>query len=265
MRVNPGRTGATVALLFAIALPSSAIAQEADDEAEEAPQQAPQQAPLEAPQTAELNGTVFEVLPQQGLLRFRNHDGGTPWHFSADWAVLVVPQKTVVKVTGTADREFLRPGLFIKLTGEIDDKGAIQADIEELEILSLAGEGPGGVFEPGADEKAKPLGKLRAGTFEIRGKLTKFKEGVVAINAKKQITGKLAEDAKLTVNSTDLSLVGPDSPAIVKGQYLPSEMPDAPTGRVGKFIATDVSIEMSEPLKLPVKPTKNAKQAKQGS
>ena len=205
----------------------------------------------EPPQIAELPGTIFETKPQQGLLRFRNSDGGTPWHPSADWVVLAVPGKTAIRVTGTADREILCPGLFVRLTGELDDKGVIQGEINALELVSAASNMQGGMFEPGADGTGKPVAKLKAGTFEIRGKLTKIKDGQLTINAKKKISGKLAKDATLTVNSTDLSLIGPDSPATIKGAYLKSEMPDADSGRLGKFVATEVSVEMTRPLKLP--------------
>ena len=188
----------------------------------------------EPPQIAELPGTIFETKPQQGLLRFRNSDGGTPWHPSADWVVLAVPGKTA-----------------IRLTGELDDTGVIQGEINALELVSAASNMQGGMFEPGADGTGKPVAKLKAGTFEIRGKLTKIKDGQLTINAKKKISGKLAKDATLTVNSTDLSLIGPDSPATIKGAYLKSEMPDADSGRLGKFVATEVSVEMTRPLKLP--------------
>jgi hypothetical protein len=187
----------------------------------------------------EEEGTVVGVGPTG--LQILAKETNTPW-------VLQVTRQSEVKITGTAEPSFLRPGLPVRFTAEVDEKGKLQQDLAELEIVTASGKGAVGVFEVGADENARPVGKLTAGTYDIRGKVGSLKNGEITVQAGKKIVGQLTDDAKITVNVQDLSFVMPDSDVSVQGFYFKRMAPDANTQRPGQAMDKMVHVTLTKPL-----------------
>jgi hypothetical protein len=187
-------------------------------------------------QAFEQEGRVMGVIPGGiQLLTERN----------VPWLVQVDPRRTAVKVTGTAEPGFLQPGIFVKFTGTIDEKGALSEELKELEIYTPAGKGGMGTFPSGAGENAKPVPKLTAGTYDFRGKVVVYRDGEITVVAGKKITGRVASDAKVAVNVADLRFAQLDDAVKVRGwERTPSRGPQQP----GTAIGTEVEIALSKPL-----------------
>ena len=201
------------------------------------------------------SGTVLAVMP--GVVQVLTETKGT-------WLVQVMPGKSLVKITGSAEPTFLHGGIFVKFSGEIDDKGVLKEEVKELEIFTPMGKSSSGVFASGADEKAKPINKLAAGTYDIRGKVASYKDGEIVVVAGKKISGKVASDAKIAVNMQDFSFVQEHDTVKAKGFTYKNFGPDIQTSRPGKAVGTEVQISLAKtltepPRKGPVKPTKQPK------
>lgn len=204
------------------------------------------------PQGAEMyenEGTVMGIVPG-GIQMLTERDSA--------WLIQVVPRQSQVKVTGTAEPGFLRSGLFIKFSGEIDAKGVLQGEIKEMEIVTPAGKNSMGVFASGSDDTAKPISKLEPGTYDIRGKVGLYKDGELTVVAGKKITGKVAADAKIAVNVQDYSFAQKDDTIKVKGFYYARMRPSPQEGRPGQAMGKEIEITLAKPLSAPVKkgPTK---------
>jgi hypothetical protein len=187
----------------------------------------------------EEEGTVAGVAPTG--LQMLTKEANTPW-------IVQITRQSEVKVTGTAEPSFLRPGLAVRFTAEVDEKGHLQQDLAELEIVTASGKGAVGVFAVGAEENARPVGKLVAGAYEIRGKVVSLREGELTVQAGKKIVGKLADDAKITVNVQDLAYAVPESEVSVQGFYFRRMAPDPNTQRPGQAMAKMVHVTLAKPL-----------------
>lgn len=195
-------------------------------------------------QVYENEGTVMGVVPG-GIQMLTERDSA--------WLIQVVPRQSQVKVTGTAEPGFLRSGLFVKFSGEIDAKGVLQGEVKEMEIVTPAGKNSMGVFASGSDENAKPIAKLEPGTYDIRGKVALYKDGDITIVAGKKITGKVASDAKISVNVQDYSFAQKDDTIKVKGYYYERMRPSPQEGRPGQAMGKEIEIALAKPLSAPVR------------
>ena len=162
------------------------------------------------------------------------------------WHVQIDPQAKV-QVNGTAELDYLRPGLAVRFSGEIDKKGNLQGEVKDLEIFTPR-KGDLGLFETGAAEDAKPVRNAGAGSYQIRGKISKLKDGEITVTAGKKVTGKLASDAKVTVNVSEVTYAQPGDGVKVQGQYNDPNRPNAERRIPGRAIASEVSITLAKPL-----------------
>lgn len=178
---------------------------------------------------------------------------------SETWNIAVSPQ-SAVSVTGTALPEYLKPGLTVKFTAEVDGTGAMQGEISELEIFTPVGKNSLGLFATGGAEDAKPVKKLEAGTYEIRAKIATYKEGTLTVVAAgKKISGKMAADPKIAVNVSDLSVaqIGDE----VKAKIWFTDKTKAEAGKHnGAGMAEEITVTLANPL-APAKKGRAAKTA----
>lgn len=187
----------------------------------------------------EKSGTVAGVLPNTiQMVTDRK----------AKWLIQVMPGETQVKVTGTATPGFLHAGLFVRFSAEIDDAGLLKNEIKELEIFTPFGKNSTGVFINAADENAKPVGKIVAGNYEIKGKVISYQKGELQLIAGKKFAAKVASDAKITLNLQDISLAQVDDVLKVKGYYFKGGDPSPSKNRPGQALGKLVEITLSKPL-----------------
>ena len=178
---------------------------------------------------------------------------------SETWNLAVSPDSTV-SVTGTAAPEYLKAGLTVKFTAEIDGTGAMQGEIEELEIFTPAGKNSLGLFATGGGDDAKPVKKLEAGTYDIKAKIASYKEGVLTVVAGgKKISGKVAAEPKIAVNLSDLSVAQVGDSVTAKIWY--TDKTKAEAGKtIGKGMAEEITVTLANPL-APAKKGRAAKNA----
>jgi hypothetical protein len=168
---------------------------------------------------------------------------------SEPWSIQVIPGQSKITVEGTAEPSFLRAGVNIRFTGEVDAKGALQGEITELEIYSPQGKSDAGLFIEGADEQAKPIPKLVAGKYDIKGRIGSIKENqITVIAAGKKLSGTLSESPAIKVSSNDLGFAQKGDSVKVKAWYTDATKPDANRNKPGIGLAEQITVTMSEPL-----------------
>lgn len=201
------------------------------------------QAPWQQPGNAKLEakGTVLSVAGSAVQLRTEREE---------NWIVKLLPGKTSVHVTGEADVSFLRPGQFVRFVGEIDEKGALQGDLDELEIFTPVGKVSPGLYEPGASDDAKPLRKFAAGSYEVRAKLGSVKDGQLTVGVgSKKVIGKLADAVKIKVSFNDVGYVGEGDKIEVAGWYSERDgRPNPAQMMPGRGFAEELTVTLARPL-----------------
>ena len=139
------------------------------------------QAPLNSLEYTD-DGTVEAV--QENAIKIRDSKND-------DW-ILEINGETMIQVTGEAEREWLKPGVFVKFTGEIDKKGVLQKDVEEIEIITAADKSSLGLFTPSeGDAPSKAVRNPGSGSYVIKGRLTKVQDGKILVLAgSRQVMGR---------------------------------------------------------------------------
>lgn len=140
----------------------------------------------------DVRGTVLAIRP--GLVQLDSGDLEQGPVLAA-----IHPKDTKVVVTGTAEPEFLRPGLFIRFETPLDRRGNATEPIRHVTIFT-----PDGGFSVGvsSDDPASD-----SGPYLVAGQLRSLKNEAMLIEAGDvQIKADLAEDAKVDVAISDYSL-----------------------------------------------------------
>jgi hypothetical protein len=178
---------------------------------------------------------------------------------SEPWLIQVVSGQSKVTIEGTAEPSYLRAGVNIRFTADIDAKGAVQGEISELEIYSPQGKSDAGLFVPGAGDQGKPVAKLTAGNYEVKGRIGSLKDNQITVIAGgKKLSATLAESPAIKVSSSDLSFAQKGDSVKVKAWYTDSSKPDANRNKPGAGVAQEITVTMAEPLvgKKKAKPAK---------
>jgi hypothetical protein len=165
------------------------------------------------------------------------------------WLITTIAA-TKVSVTGEAEPECLRPGLFVQFKGEIDKKGTLQSPIEEIEIISVESKSSLGLFAPGeGDAPARPVRTATAGEFLIKGKLLSSKDGQLMVLAgSRKINGATGDKLAVKLNVDDPSLAQAGDTVKVKAWYYDKGRPVAAINRPGQALAEEITITLSKPL-----------------
>ncbi len=185
------------------------------------------------------------------------------------WLVEIVP-KAEIEVTGTAKVDFLRPGMFVKLTADFDKRGKAAEPVSRLIIFTPSEENTLGVWPEGAapsgdaedqfggEAAAAPVANNRrdqgASRYTVHGRLTGNRKGKLTVNARvATVQFELAEEPTIDVEIADYSFAKKgDKISITRGRMY--------AGRMGFARATKLTIELAEPLTLEKKkPTRRKK------
>jgi hypothetical protein len=204
-------------------------------------------------------GTIDAVISEQEV-RIKVSD-------SEIWMVEVKPDSKV-EVTGTAEPAYLRSGLHVRFEGEMDKKGNLQADIDELEIFTPQGKNGLGLFTD-SSPTAKPIAKAAPGKYQIRAKVVSLKDHEITLVAgSKKLFGKVAEDCTVKVASEDFMYVQEGDAVKIDGWYNPANK--AAAGKPGQVSADEVTITLTKPLvatkksaRATAKPAKTPKAARE--
>jgi len=201
------------------------------------------------------------------------------------WAI-VIPRQAKIELTGTATADFLRPGLYVRFTAEVDKHGTAKEKVAQLSIFTPSRETPPGLFSPEAGGAAaggafdgfgpgvgKPpvgIGKPPVGigkapgktsgkaapvetakAYTVAGQITAARNNKLTVNAgTASIKFEVTDDAAIDVKVADYSLARKGDKVSVQGKMM--------KGRPGMGEAASVKIELASPLSggkaKPVKP-----------
>ncbi len=195
---------------------------------------------------------------------------------SGQTVVVAVSPATKVQYTGKATVDFLRNGVAIEFTAEVDEKHVVKEAVTQLTIVSLSAGRGAGLFAEGSSG-AKPaevnnfaFGPAPAGdapaakpakekkpaahkgpaepvklpaTCVVRGTIKGLKAGKLTLNiGRGSVKGEVDDNAEITVDTTDLRCARKGDSISVKGQ-----------GAGGTMAATSITIQGAEPLTGPKK------------
>lgn len=138
------------------------------------------------PLRVKTTGKVTGVAP--GSI-FMIEDGGK------SYTIKVPAMQNVVHVTGTLPVEKLQAGMIVRFTGKL--KGSsVDGEISALKVFTRNDGYQLGLIQDDPSQDAT-----------VTGQLTKANNGILAIAAgRTRITGKLADDAKIEIDSKDYSI-----------------------------------------------------------
>ncbi|MBN2474696.1 MAG: hypothetical protein JXB62_08810 [Pirellulales bacterium] len=197
------------------------------------------------------------------------------------WMVWIDP-KAVIHVSGTAEPDFVRPGMFIRFTAEIDKRGDAQNKIDKLTLFTPSKENPVGIWPEGAapaaggegaaNEPGSGFGEDVVGprspttaVYSVAGQITGNRRGKLSVNALRAVVNiELAEKAAVAVDLADYTVAkNGDKISVSKGKMV--------VGRPGVAQASELNIELAQPLALPgrkkpprTKPTTNQRTTPSG-
>ena len=127
-------------------------------------------APQPMPMPVTFSGTLQQM--RGGLLQVANDK-------QEQYVVKVDPRHTKVQCTGTAEPGFLRSGLYVRFSGEFDNRGTGSGELSELSIVTLSDAVRLGVVRDrtrGRGRKAQEKGQERRRQVRRRGTDSRHQE-----------------------------------------------------------------------------------------
>jgi hypothetical protein len=163
--------------------------------------------------------------------------------------LLKINQQTQITVKGQAEAGYLRPGMSLQFTGQIDKKGVLKDPVDKIEIFTPQGKMSHGLFAPTDEQGLKPVRNPGAGTFLIKGKLATYRDGdLLVVAGNRKITGSTSDDLEVTLTSEDPTLAQADDEVTVKAWYDDMTRPNPVLNRAGGALAEQITITLAKPL-----------------
>lgn len=206
-------------------------------------------------------GVVQQVMP--GRMQILTNTNQT-------WLLSIDP-KAEVHVKGTAKADYLRVGQYVRFTAEIDRKGRVVGKLEELVLFTPTAPGHIGIWPEGTAGEEQAAGGQAFGAgaangpgfgagggaspapeaqrYTVAGRIVGARHGTLSINAARaMIQAELAEEPTIYVDVANYLLAQPgDKITVTKGR-MPAGLMVLPPGRIGTAQATELSIELAQPL-----------------
>jgi hypothetical protein len=145
-----------------------------------------------------------------------------------------------VSITGTADRELLRPGVVVELTAEFDTKtGAATEPVSELTIVTpRAGERRGVFPDEVIDPTERKQSTPSTARLRVYDGISGIKQNILVF---KKYRVELAPEAKIAVAVSSPSVLSEgDTIAKVKGKRV--------KGVPGRLVIDEIEVELAKPL-----------------
>jgi hypothetical protein len=194
------------------------------------------------------------------------------------WRLKVEAKPQDVTFAGTAEKSFLRAGMFVEFRAQVSKKGVVVEPVAKLSVFTPSDGRPPGVDPDGnvgggalfsesqgekkTDPKAKRAAKLKGDDtlYRVAGAISKVgRAGDLTVSiGGMQIKFNLAEDCKISVDTNDLAFVSPGDKVVVQGWFF--------KGRPGDGAVSKIEVTAANPLtdgkKKLAKPEKGAKSVK---
>ena len=180
--------------------------------------------PLPQPtENFEAEGVIEQIMP--GRIQMTTNA-------NQKWMIWLTPQSRV-ELSGTATAELLRPGMCVRLHAAIDKQGNVTEKVEQLTIFTPDRRTTFGLWSEAGKEQFGKGGEAKL--YEVVGRIAAAQQGKLAIVAgSATLKIELAEQAKIDVNLSDLSLARPGDKITVRGKMFP--------GQPGMGQATEVRV-----------------------
>jgi hypothetical protein len=184
----------------------------------------------------ELVGTIEAIGP--GRVQIADDKGNKQLVF--------LSKQTIIKTTGEATPEFLRPGICVEFKAEVDGKGNIPGKVEELSVVTPSKDKPAGFFPEGSGEAGQlSSGKKGAAAApmlsNVLGMIKSVKTGKYQLQAgRSTLLFELSENPKIAIETADGAFAQKGDKIEVKGIVL-LNMPN-------QVQAQSVTITLSQPL-----------------
>ena len=183
------------------------------------------------------------------------------------WVVSVDPniKPQDVTFTGTAEKSFLQPGMFLEFRAQVNKRGTVLEPVATLTVFTPSEARQPGLLSDGdlggGDPKEKKTAKAKAedAVYLVKGAITKVgRGGDITVSAGgAQVKFNLAEECKISVDLNDLSFVAPGDKVTAQGWFYKD--------RPGEGVANNrIEVTAEKPLTSGVKkkPAKLAKDPK---
>jgi hypothetical protein len=181
---------------------------------------------------ARLSGTVEQVTPQ--VVTVSPEGGKEPVYVGINQLGVT----TRVTILGTAEPEFLSPGMYVQFTAAIDQQGTVQGKVAELLIYEpeettgpiLAAEGDPG--QPKTNADGVPI-------YFVRGQVRSNRNGELMVaTTGKSVKMPLAEVQKINVGLHNLALASAGDKVSIVGKEVDKT----------KVLGERVDVTLSKPL-----------------
>jgi hypothetical protein len=143
-----------------------------------------------------------------------------------------------VTVEGTAEPDFIQPGLAVQFAADLNAQGRIQTPLEEITICTI---NDTNVPTFGLDDptKVSNKGPGAVNKYMVRGTVRLNRNGELTVQAPgKSVRGPLSPTAKVKVAVTDLTWAQPGDEVVVDGSEI----------EPGKIVAWTVKVTMAKPI-----------------
>jgi hypothetical protein len=160
------------------------------------------------------------------------------------YIVALQPNVSKVGIVGTARPDFLKPGMLVSFTADLDKdkKGMTAEPISELSIITPSETNTPGLFPEDRENKD-------ATRFFVRGTVRSVKDGKLTVSAGgKQVAGELPDDANIKLESSDLKLAQQGDEVSVDGRLVSDYKSEGNNVVPGKVFGEKIDIKLSEPL-----------------
>ncbi len=174
------------------------------------------------------------------------------------WVLKVQAKPENIALEGTADKDWLQPGMLVRFVASLNDKGIAQTPVEELSVFTpRPGYGVGVLRENRIDEHVGLGGDTQptGPTYLVAGKLARIKDGQIMVAAgRDRVTASLADEVKITVDMLgDYRLARPGDEIEFRGRVL----------QPGQAIIGKMKIVAANPFEAPqLQPQKKATRRK---
>ena len=141
------------------------------------------------------------------------------------WVMKVAAKPRDIALEGTADKNWLQPGMLVRFVAPLDEQGVAQTPIEELSVFTpRPGYRIGVLPENRADVKAGFDGDTQptGSSYLVAGQLAKKKDDQILVSAgRDRVTATLADELKINVDMLgDYSLARPGDEIVFSGRVL---------------------------------------------
>ncbi|HTM52962.1 MAG TPA: hypothetical protein VL175_03000 [Pirellulales bacterium] len=168
----------------------------------------------------------------------------------SDLWVMSIVDDTKIRIEGEAERDYLRPGVYVQFKVELDKRGAAKEPIKEIEVTPALGKASVGVFPPDDVDGLRPVRSVAAGEYLVKGKIATLRDDQLVVMAGRQKIACTLSDEELAVklNMDDLSLAKQGDAIKIKAYYYDNYRPNPSVNAPGKGLAEEVTVTLAKPL-----------------